>query len=104
MTKGGENPAFVVYNDESSNGEMVYTLWIGGKVLLAYHPDGPFNVIEGFGYPGGNPAPIYHNGAFYMTNQGTTQVCYHVFLRLVSCMFETKNTFVCQVDIYYSEA
>lgn len=25
-------------------------------------------------YPGGNPAPVYHNGAFYLTNQKTTEI------------------------------
>lgn len=71
-THGGENPAAVVYKDDA--GKLQYTLWIGGKVLQAESADGPFNEIEGFSYPGGNPAPIYKDGAFYMTNQGTTQI------------------------------
>jgi hypothetical protein len=36
--------------------------------------DGPFTEMKAYTYPGGNPAPIFHNGAFYMTNQGTSEV------------------------------
>lgn len=68
----GENPAFVVF--KGADGAEVYSLWMGGTVRLAPGPDGPFRTVEGFSYPGGNPAPLYHNGAFYMTNQKTTEI------------------------------
>lgn len=55
----GENPAAVVYKDD---GKLVYSLWMGGTVRTSSSPDGPFVDIKGFSYPGGNPAPIYHNG------------------------------------------
>jgi hypothetical protein len=29
---------------------------------------GPFAKLNGFAYPGNNPAPLYHNGLFYYTN------------------------------------
>lgn len=69
-TDGGENPAFVVFNKD---GKSVYSLWIGGSVRIADSPDGPWTKLN-MSYPGGNPAPIYHEGAFYMTNQGTTEI------------------------------
>lgn len=72
-TEGGENAAFVTYRNQSS-GATVYSLWIGGTVRVAAHPDGPFTKVERFTYPGGNPAPLYHNNAFFMTNQGTTEI------------------------------
>ncbi len=67
------NPAFLVYIDAAS-GETVYSLWLGGRVLVATSPYGPFTAVPAFSYPGGNPAPIFHDGAFYMTNQFTTTV------------------------------
>ena len=73
-TEGGENPAMVVYSDASRGGSLSFTLWIGGSVLLSDSPYGPFNKVSSFSYPGGNPAPIYHNGAFFMTNQQTEQI------------------------------
>lgn len=70
---GGQNPAFLVFNQSN---KTVYSLWMGrpGIVRVADSPDGPFVEVEGFTYPGGNPAPIWHNGAFYMTNQQTRQI------------------------------
>ena len=53
---------------------------IVAALLMTQHPhgdtqassvEGPFTEIDGFAYPGGNPAPIYHNGSFYLTNQQT---------------------------------
>ena len=67
----GENPAFVAFKDGDKS---VYSLWVGGKVWKADSPYGPFSKLEDVTYPGGNPAPIWHNGAFYLTNQGTTEV------------------------------
>ena len=69
---GAENPAAVVYADAS--GRRVYTLWLGGRVWTSAAADGPFAAVPNFSYPGGNAAPIYHGGAFYMTNQATTQL------------------------------
>ena len=67
------NPAFLVFPDAAS-GALVYSLWLGGEVHLAPSPYGPFSAVPGFSYPGVNPAPIFHGGAFYMTNQFTTTV------------------------------
>jgi len=69
----GENPAALVYTDAASNASVV-SLWVSGLVFLAASPFGPFQAVPRFSYPGGNPAPVFHNGAFFMTNQHTTQV------------------------------
>jgi hypothetical protein len=69
--KCGENPAFVAFEEK---GKMVYTLWVGGAIWKATTPYGPFTKMEGVSYPGGNPAPVFHKGAFYLTNQKTTEV------------------------------
>jgi len=55
---------------------QVYTLWIGGKIRVASSLDGPWEEPTGATYPGGNPAPFWHaqHKAFYMVNQGTTDV------------------------------
>lgn len=66
------NPALVVY--PSAAGENVFSLWLGGRVLVASSPYGPFDAVRNFTYPGQNPAPIYFKGAFYMTNQFTTTI------------------------------
>ena len=74
MGNMGPNPAFVTYNDTS--GKTKYSLWVGGKVHLADSPDGPFQQVPG-STPGGtfaDPAPLFHNGSFYMTNQATREV------------------------------
>jgi len=67
---GGENPAFVTYIDPDTQ-KTVYSLWIGGNVWLADSLYGKFTQLPGFKYVGGNPAPIYYKGSFYMTNQKT---------------------------------
>lgn len=67
----GENPAALVYTDPTS-GELVYTLWVSSTVFAAASPFGPFTSAGHF--PGGNPAPIFHQGAFYMTNQVTGSI------------------------------
>jgi len=69
---GGENPAFLTYKDVDT-AKTVYSLWIGGRVWLADSLYGNFT-DSGFQYPGGNPAPIYHKGVFYMTNQKTFSI------------------------------
>jgi hypothetical protein len=68
----GENPAFVIFPGEG--GKKVFSLWVGGKIWIAASPDGPFAVMPKATYPGGNPAPVYHDGAFYLTNQKTTEI------------------------------
>jgi len=67
----GSNPAFLLYND-SKTGAAVYSLWMGGsaKVYVAERPDGPFSEIAGK-LPGTDTAPLFHDGAFYTTTQGT---------------------------------
>lgn len=68
-----ENPAACAFVDPAT-GKKVYTLWSGGKVYTADSPASKFVVVAGFTYPGGNPAPLYHNGSWYMTNQETDTV------------------------------
>jgi len=46
-------------------GDVVDSLWVGGAIHSAASPDGPFRRVGA--YPGGNPAPAFHGGAFYMT-------------------------------------
>eukprot|EP00040_Diaphanoeca_grandis_P021073 m.112188 g.112188 ORF g.112188 m.112188 type:complete len:381 (+) comp28177_c0_seq1:81-1223(+) len=60
-------PKSVVYTESSTN-KTKYSLWLGGGVYLADSLSGPFTQLEGFTYPGDNPAPLWHNGAFYTTN------------------------------------
>ena len=63
-----ENPAAVAFVDPAT-GKKVYTLWSGGQVHVADSPASDFVAVAGFTYPGGNPAPMYYNGSWYMTNQ-----------------------------------
>jgi hypothetical protein len=70
---GKINPAFLTFKNEST-GKVVYSLWFGGAVHKADSLDGPFEYPPIFKYSGSNPAPIWHDGAFYMTNQHTKQV------------------------------
>lgn len=76
---GGINPAFLKYPNasSSSNDSMVYSIWLKGKIHVADSAAGPFRLLEGVTYPdapNANPAPIYHNGAFYVTTQHTTTI------------------------------
>jgi len=66
----GSNPAFVTYTEA---GKTKYALFAGG-IRLADHVGGPYTKLENCNSPGGNPAPIYHKGAWYATSQGTTEV------------------------------
>ena len=68
-----ENPAAVTFVDPATN-KTVYSLWSGGRVHVADSPASAFVEVAGFTYPGGNPAPIFHKGAFYMTNQETVTI------------------------------
>jgi hypothetical protein len=68
-----ENPAAVAFVDPAT-GKKRYTLWSGGQVHVADSPADAFVPVPGFTYPGGNPAPIFYNGSWYMTNQQTTTV------------------------------
>ena len=69
---GAENPASITFTDPQT-GALVYTLWLGGRVFVASSPDGPWKP-SGATYPGGNPAPAFYKGAWYMTNQATAEV------------------------------
>ena len=62
-----DGPKSVVFADSATN-QTQYSLWLGGGVWIADSPDGPFDKLEGFTYPGSNPAVVYHNNAFYYTN------------------------------------
>eukprot|EP00928_Gymnodinium_smaydae_P079749 TRINITY_DN63602_c0_g1_i1.p1 TRINITY_DN63602_c0_g1~~TRINITY_DN63602_c0_g1_i1.p1 ORF type:complete len:399 (-),score=39.33 TRINITY_DN63602_c0_g1_i1:170-1324(-) len=67
----GANPAFLTYTDRS--GQTRYSLWVGGKIYAADSPTGPFDIANG-SFHGGNPAPIYHEGAFYLVAQDTREI------------------------------
>lgn len=67
-----DGPKSVVF---AENGTTVYSLWLGGGVLLADNLYGQFKKLEGFTYPGANPAPLWHNDGFYFTNSP----CMHVY-------------------------
>jgi len=43
-------------------------------VHVADSPASAFVAVAGFTYPGGNPAPMFYNGSFFMTNQQTTTI------------------------------
>ena len=68
-----DGPKSVVYQDELSN-QTKYSLWLGGGVYVADSLYGPFSRLKGFSYPGRNPAPVFHNGAFYYTNSPSQTV------------------------------
>lgn len=72
LSGGAENPAYLRFMQNSTT--PCHSLWLGGKVRVASTLDGPFTEVDGFAYPGGNPAPLWHAGSFYLTNQHTTQV------------------------------
>ena len=69
----GENPAAVTFMDPATR-KTVYSLWSGGQVHVADSPASDFAPVADFTYPGGNPAPIFYNGSWYMTNQQTTTI------------------------------
>ena len=67
------NPALLVYRDAAN--KTVYSLWMANYVLIADSLDGNFTRVPGFKHPGGaNPAPLWHDGAFYITTQHTQQI------------------------------
>jgi hypothetical protein len=71
--KGGSNPAAVAFQDPADGNKTKFTLW-QGEVLIADSPDGPFEAVPNSSYPGGNPAPVFHNSAWYLTSQRTKEV------------------------------
>jgi hypothetical protein len=66
------NPAALVFPN-ASTGEPVYALFIGGDILLSSSAAGPFAVAYKNPQPS-NTAPAYYQGAFYVTDQGTTSL------------------------------
>mmetsp|Transcript_17727 Transcript_17727/g.46280 ORF Transcript_17727/g.46280 Transcript_17727/m.46280 type:complete len:363 (-) Transcript_17727:1552-2640(-) len=99
MPTAGENPAAVVFKNES--GGTVYSIWIGGKIRISDSPYGPFIEPDGYRYPGGNPAPLFHNGAFYMTNQGTGAIYTSPRLGAPWTTFATLNHSALPDPTYY---
>jgi hypothetical protein len=70
------NPGAVTYPNTSSSTGSTTAVLLGGKVMVAESPAGPF-LVSPYTYPGGagsNPAPIFKGGALYLTNQGTDAV------------------------------
>lgn len=69
----GENAASVVGPIAKGQSNVV-SIWVGGNIWTAPTADGPFSQLPNGKYPGGNPAPIYLNGTWYMTNQHTDEI------------------------------
>ena len=70
------NPAALTYPNASSPTGSTTAVFLGGSIMIASSPAGPF-AVSNYTYPGGggsNPAPIWRDGALYMTNQGTDTV------------------------------
>ena len=62
---------FVVYLFVSSTShwyQSTHESWLRFDIFF------PFHNYTYARYPGGNPAPVYHNGRWYLTNQKTTDV------------------------------
>ncbi len=70
----GINPQFLAFPNASNASQTLYSLWERGAFWLADSLYGPFVPIRGAGYSGINPAPIYHNGSFFVTSQATTLI------------------------------
>lgn len=71
-TDNNHNFQSVVFPD--ADGKPSYSLWMqGGPVYLADSPFGPFEPVNN-SFAGVNPAPLYHQGAFYVTTQHTKYI------------------------------
>lgn len=70
--KSAINPAFLVFHDTA--GDMKYSLWTKGMVQVADTPNGPFEFVRNSKSPEANPAPIWHEGAFYLSCQHTRRI------------------------------
>jgi hypothetical protein len=67
------NPAALVFPNATNPSELVYSLWIGGDILLASSAAGPY--VKAYSNPQpSNTAPAYYKGAFYVTDQATTSL------------------------------
>ena len=66
------NPAALVFTDPTT-GKLVYSLWIGGDILVAASAAGPY--VKTYRNPAGsNTAPAFSDGFIYVTSQATTTV------------------------------
>ena len=66
------NPAALVFPNASS-GEPAYALFIGADILVSNNAAGPY--VKAYANPQpSNTAPAFFNGAFYVTDQGTTSL------------------------------
>ena len=77
----GINPALLVFpantttSDTTATVESYFSLWVGGRIHISSSPNGPFQILSNATYPdSNNPAPIYHQGRFYMTSQHTRKI------------------------------
>lgn len=71
-TGGKYNPGMLVFPDDDN--EQVYSLWpYNHEVMVARSPNGPFTTMSG-SFKGKNSAPVYHQGAFYVTTQNTREI------------------------------
>jgi hypothetical protein len=68
------NPAALVFPN-ASTGAPVYTLWVGGDILVSASGSAAGPYVKAYTNPlPSNSAPAYYKGAFYVTDQGTTSL------------------------------
>lgn len=70
----GINPQFLAFPNASNPSQTLYSLWERGAFWLSESLYGPFIAQRQGGYTGINPAPIFHNGSFFVTTQATKEI------------------------------
>ena len=77
----GSNPAMVKFQDPENNNVTTYSLWAGQSNQFQLYTTTdlhqPFVKVRGSQGPVGgfsNAAPMYHNGQWYATDQGTRKI------------------------------
>jgi hypothetical protein len=68
----GINPQFLAFPNASNTNQTLYSLWERGSLWLSSSLYGPFEKQSGYNVI--NPAPIYHDGNFYLTSQATLSI------------------------------
>ena len=70
LRPGENNPGLAAWSNASGN---FTSLWLYDHVHVAASPSGPFTSVNS-SFTGGNAAPVYHDGAFYVTTQRVNHV------------------------------
>lgn len=68
------NPAYLAFPNADNGNQTKHSLWVGSRVWVADTLDGPYDEVKGSGFPSNNAAPIYHDGAFFLTTQTTRTI------------------------------